>query len=180
MRRSALFGPASGQDPVFAGRSSEPRRPELPQRKRPMEALSGERRSRDVGGAADFRNPDLEKWAQPLGVGSLESGNFGLRQASSEEVTQAQTAPLIVSPGTKGYAAAVIAKWGVQAKKKPRLWNSGPLNLCGLHLCEPTVQLCWLSRKILAQSEHRVFHARHPLFSDTFLFSNNRKHINCW
>ena len=39
-------------------------------------------------------------------------------------MTQAQTAPLIVSVDTKGYAAVVIAKWGVQNNIFPRVFNS--------------------------------------------------------
>ena len=42
------------------------------------------------------------------------------RGALSEEVTQAQTAPLIVSVDSKGYAAVVGAKWGVQ--KSAPVW----------------------------------------------------------
>ena len=47
-------------------------------------------------------------------------------RASSEEVTQAQTAPLLVSVDTRGYAAVVIAKWGVEQQ----IMEGAPLSNC--------------------------------------------------
>ena len=54
--------------------------------------------------------------AGQAGLGHTQGGLASLSQsssASSEEVTQAQTAPLIVAVDSKGHAAVFIATWGV-------------------------------------------------------------------